>query len=73
MEGTMRKVRVSHLVKDEYGKWQLEEKGEAWFRREESRYGIGNCSTVSIEYLDGTVESVPIEHIRFLPASKDGK
>lgn len=68
---TVRKVMVIEYKEQEDRKWKLEEKGEAVFHQfccnyEEFETGHGNYVTAIIEWPDGTVGNVPIEHIRFL-------
>lgn len=75
----MRKVMVSHYVfktaeviqKDNKGIWQLTGNREAVFHQfgcnyEEFKEGPGNFSTAIVEYDDGSVDNVPVEHIRFI-------
>ena len=67
----MRKVMVSEYRQQEDRKWKLEEKGEAVFHQfgcnyEEFENGAGNYTTAIIEWPDGTVKHVPVEHVRFL-------
>lgn len=67
----MRKVMVSEHKQQPDKKWKLEEKGEALFHAfgtnyEEFLTGAGNFSTAIIEWPDGTVGNVPVEHVRFL-------
>ena len=67
----MRKVMVSGYVKQADGKWMFTEKGEALFHQfgvgyEEFEAGTGNYSTAIVEWPDGKVDNVPVEHIRFL-------
>lgn len=68
---SMRKVMVSEYEKQGDGRFKLEEKGEAVFHQfgcnyEEFEGGVGNYTTAIIEWLDGTVGNVPVEHVRFL-------
>jgi hypothetical protein len=75
----MKKVMVSEHKRQEDGKWKLEEKGEALFHAfgtnyEEFGNGPGNYSTAIIEWPDGTVSNVPVEHVRFLvPNAKSNR
>ena len=67
----MRKVMVRHHVKGDDGKWYMTDKGEAIFHAfgtnyEEFEGGPGNFSTAIVEYADGLVDNVPVEHVRFL-------
>lgn len=67
----MRKVMVSEHKQQEDRRWKLEEKGEAVFHQfgcnyEEFADGAGNFTTAIIEWPDGTVGNVPVEHVRFL-------
>ena len=67
----MRKVMVSEYKQQPDKKWKLEEKGEALFHQfgvnyEEFEGGPGNFTTAIIEWTDGTVGNVPVEHVRFL-------
>jgi len=67
----MRKVMVSEHKQQPDKKWKLEEKGEAFFHAFGTNYadfesGAGNFSTAIIEWPDGTVGNLPVEHIRFL-------
>lgn len=53
---------------------KLEEKGEAVFHQfgcnfEQFESGAGNFSTAIVEWPDGRVESVEVEHVRFLDAT----
>ncbi len=69
-EEVMRKVMVSEYVLIE-GKWELKEKGTATFHRfgvnyEQLDMGVGIYSTAVIEWPNGRVGNVPIEHIRFV-------
>lgn len=66
----MRKVMVREYRKQEDRTWKLEE-GEAMFHQfgcnyEEFENGAGNYTTAIIEWPDGTVMNVPVEHVRFL-------
>ena len=70
----MRKVMVSQYAKTagSNGLFALEEKGEAVLHQfgldyQEFECGAGNYSTAIVEWADGTVSNVPVEHIRFLP------
>ena len=70
----MRKVMVSAYKQQPNMKWKLEEKGEAIFHQfgcnhEEYENGVGNFTTAVIEWPDGTVGNVPVEHVRFLDKS----
>ena len=67
----MRKVMVSAYKEQNNGKLKMEEKGEAIFHC----FGVnyvefdgqpGNFSTAIIEWPDGTVDNIPVEHVRFL-------
>ncbi len=54
-------------------KWELVERGEAVFHQfgcnfEQFETGAGNFSTAIIEWPDGRVENVEVEHVRFLDA-----
>ena len=67
----MRKVMVSENRQQEEKKWKLVEKGEAMFHQFGSNYeefenGAGNYTTAIIEWPDGTVGNVPVQHVRFL-------
>ena len=73
----MRKVIVSHMVsvasEPASGRnvWKLQETGVAVFHQfgvgyEEFESGPGNYTTAIVEWPDGRVESVPVEHIRFV-------
>ena len=67
----LRKVMVSEYRKQEDGIWYLVEKGEATFHQfgvnyEEFEGGLGNLRTAIVEFPDGSVSNVPVEHIRFL-------
>jgi hypothetical protein len=67
----LKKVIVSEHVKQTDGKFMLTEKGEALFHAfgvdfEELENGIGSYSTAIIEWPDGSLGNVPVEHIRFL-------
>lgn len=67
----MRKVMVSERRQQPDRTWKLEEKGEALFHQfgcsyEEFETGAGNYTTAVIEWPDGTVGNVPVEHVRFL-------
>lgn len=69
--GNTRKVMVRHNVKGDDGKWYLADKGEALFHcfgvnYEEFESGPGNFSIAIVEYPDGTLDTVPIEYVRFL-------
>ena len=72
-----RKVVVSHMVSVpsesgvRRGTWRLQETGEAVFHQfgvgyEEFESGPGNFTTAIVEWPDGRVESVPLEHVRFV-------
>jgi len=74
MEGELRKVIVSKYKSQEDRTWKLEECGEAVFHAfgvdyEEFETNAGNFSTAIIEWLDGSVESVPVGHVRFVVPS----
>jgi len=50
---------------------KLVEKGEAMFHcfgvdYEQVENGTGNFSTAIVEWADGTISNVPVEHVRFL-------
>ncbi len=72
----MRKVLVSKFVpKDVEGtqrkKYVLEPFGEALFHQfgcnyEEFENGPGNFTTAVIEWPDGQMENVPVEHVKFV-------
>jgi len=67
----MRKVMVSEHKMQPNGKWKLEEIGIANFHEfgrdyQEFESGAGNFSTAIVEFIDGTVKNVPVEHVRFL-------
>lgn len=67
----MRKVMVSEHKQQPDNKWKLEEKGEAVFHQfgcnyEELENGPGNYTTAIVEWPDGTIGNVPVEHVRFL-------
>ena len=67
----MRKVIVSEHKQQEDRKWKLEEKGEAIFHvfgtnYEQFENGAGIFSTAIVEWPDGTMSNVPVEHVRFL-------
>ena len=67
----MRKVMVSENRQQEDKKWELVEKGEAMFHQfginyEEFENGAGNYTTAIIEWPDGTIGNVPVQHVRFL-------
>ena len=67
----MRKVVVSKLKKQPNGDWKLEECGLAHFHAfgldyEEFEGGTGNFSTAIVEYEDGSVENIPVDHVRFI-------
>jgi hypothetical protein len=68
----MRKVMVSeHKTQVSSGIWYLEEKGEAMFHQfgvnyEEFEACAGNYTTAIVEWPDGTISNVPVEHVRFL-------
>ena len=71
----MRKVMVSRIERKNgvTNKWELVEKGEAVFHQfgcnfEQFETGAGNFSTAIIEWPDGRVENVEVEHVRFLDA-----
>lgn len=71
----MRKVMVSALKLQPDNKWKLEEKGEAIFHQfgcdyEEFVSGAGHFTTAIIEWPDGTVNNVPVDHIRFIDQSE---
>jgi hypothetical protein len=63
---------VSELKKQfPSGVWRLEEKGEAMFHQfgvnyEEFATCAGNYTTAIVEWPDGTISNVPLEHVRFL-------
>lgn len=73
----MRKVVVSHMksVPNPVGSgrnvWELQESGEAIFHQfgvgyEEFETGLAPYSTAIVEWPDGRVENVYVEHIRFV-------
>lgn len=71
-----RRVIVSHMIGHQQEgtlrlRYVLEPQGEATFHQfgvayEEFEGGPGNYSTAIVEWPDGKVESVPVEHIRFV-------
>lgn len=71
----MRKVEVSRRVRREVDgrvHWEFEAIDTARFHQfgvdyEEFENGVGNYTTAVIEWPDGRVESVPADHVRFLP------
>lgn len=75
-EMSQRKVIVSYMVgRLQEGthrlKYALEPHGEAAFHQfgvgyEEFENGPGNFTTAIVEWPDGRVESVPVEHVRFI-------
>jgi len=70
----LRKVVVSRNVQQEDKKWKLEEVGEASFHcfgvgYEEFETGAGNYSTAIVEWPTGVVESVPVDHVRFVTSN----
>lgn len=76
-----RKCMVSELVRasdhSRSGVWILEESYEATFHQfgtgyEELETGVGSYSTALVEKENGTIASVPAEHIRFLPEVREG-
>lgn len=68
----MRRVMVSEYRKQAPPhSWRMEEKGVAIFHTFGNGYaefetGAGNFSTAIIEWPDGTVDNVPVQHVRFL-------
>lgn len=67
----MRKVIVRKHKQQPDGKWELRDDGEALFHcfgtnYEEFHDGPGNFSTAIIERPDGTIENIPVDHVRFL-------
>ena len=67
----MRKVVVSKYKEQPDGLWKLEEIGEAIFHQfgcnfEDFENGPGNFTTAIVEWPDGTIGNVPVEHVRFL-------
>jgi hypothetical protein len=68
----MRKVIYSQYVRKEgCTAYSLEPAGEALFHQfgvgyEEFESGPGNYSTAIIELDDGTIKSIPVEHIKFI-------
>jgi hypothetical protein len=67
----MRRVIVFKWEKDEKGISKLVEKEEAYFHAfgvdyDEFESGPGNFSTAIVEWSDGKVESVFVNHIRFI-------
>jgi hypothetical protein len=67
----MKTVMVKGYKKQTDGRFKLEEKGQALFHD----FGLGNAigeasniliSTAIIEWPDGTLENVPVNHVRFL-------
>lgn len=73
----MRKVIVSKYEKADDGKFDLKEKGEATFHQfgvdyEEFESGPGNFTTAIVEWPDGSVENIPVEHVRFLDGLMEG-
>lgn len=70
-EPTLRKVMVSAYQHQPNGTWLVVEKGIAEFHQfgtdyEEFENGPGNFTTAIVEWPDGSVESVIVEHIRFI-------
>jgi hypothetical protein len=72
MNQQLRTVMVSEHVKQEHGgRWNLEEKGIATFHAfgmnyQEFESGAGNFSTAIVEWPDGRIDNVPVEHVRFI-------
>ena len=74
-----RKVIVSHMIGRQMEgthrlKYALEPQGEATFHQfgvgyEEFEAGPGNFTTAVVEWPDGRVESVPVEHVRFVTSN----
>ena len=72
----MRQVMVQHylpseLVNGVLQQREIEEKGVAVFHQfgvgfGEFETGVGNYTTAIVEWPDGTIESVPVEYVRFL-------
>ncbi len=67
----MRKVTVSEYLKNDEGFMLLVETGKGLFYEwgvnyEEFESGPGNYSIAIVEYEDGTIESVPVEQIKFI-------
>lgn len=67
----MRKVIVQEHKLQADKVWKLEDKGEALFHQfgmnyEEFETGPGNFTTAIVEWPDGTVSNVPVEHVRFI-------
>ncbi len=67
----MRKVTVSEYLKNDEGFMLLVETGKGLFHEwgvnyEEFESGPGNYSIAIVEYEDGTIESVPVEQIKFI-------
>jgi hypothetical protein len=68
---TARKVMISEYKRQPDNKFKLVEKGVALFHAFGTRYeefdtGAGNYSTAIVEWADGTMGNVPVEHVRFL-------
>ena len=76
-----RKVIVSHMIGRQMEgtnrlKYALEPQGEATFHQfgvgyEEFEAGPGNFTTAVVEWPDGRVESVPVEHVRFVTSNTE--
>jgi hypothetical protein len=72
----MKKVLVSKLVSKRVegsarNQWVLEPAGEALFHQfgvsyEEFESGPGNYSTAIVEWPDGKLENVPVDHVQFV-------
>ena len=70
----MRKVMVLDKVIGDDGKLYMVDKTEAVFLSfgvdfEQHENGPANFSTAIVEHADGTVESMPVEYVRFLRPS----
>lgn len=62
---------VRKRKKQPNGEWKLEEVGLATFHAfgldyEEFEAGAGNFSTAIVEWEDGSVENIPVNHVRFI-------
>ena len=67
----MRKVMVSEYEQQSDKKFKLVEKGEALFHAfgndyQEFETGVGTYSTAIVEWPDGSVSNVSVEHVRFI-------
>lgn len=62
------KVMVSEHKQQEDKGWKLEEKGEAYFHGFGwTVRGMRECHSIAIvEWPDGTIDNVPVEHVRFI-------